>query len=429
MKKKLFLIFLMFSLVLMIGCAPTMKDFVKLQNSATSPDENQRFKAVEEMGKIKKADPIIVVPTLSNILKSDKSTKVRIEAARSLTQLGFLESKEALIDSLQSDESSEVRVMCAEGVCTLLGNTAQNEMIQCVQKDKAGTVRASCVKCLGKMNSNEANTTVQNSLQNDEDSLVRMAAASALGQMKDKSTLGLLINAAENDSAVKVKEAAVVAIGAIPGQESMDFLVKALKDSALMDSAVTAINNNKRGNESPEVVNILVRYVDQTPSAMDDRICNILLQSGSPQIKQAFRKYYNLPNASDDIIEMSVKKMRRSGDTSLVSYLIKDLKRSNDFKVQVNLIRALAYFQDRSATPILLNMLRNRSRYHSCIPKHLMWALGGGGLNDPRAYNDLCNMCCNKSDKKLSRDACVASSDIYRSNYKVKLPECPCWNK
>ena len=321
MKKKLFLIVLIFSLVLMIGCAPTMKDFVKLQNSATSPDEKERFKAVKKMGKIKKADPIIVVPTLSNILKSDKSTKVRIEAALSLTQLGFIESKEVLINSLQSDESSEVRVACAEGICTLLGNTAQKEMIKCVQKDKAGTVRASCVKCLGKMNSNEAKTIVQNSLQNDEDSLVRIAAAGALGQMKDKSTLGLLMNAAENDPAVKVKEAAVVAIGAIPGQESMDFLVKALKDSDLMDSAVTAINNNKRGNESPEVVNILVQFIDQTPSAMDDRICNILLQSGSPQIKQTFRKYYNLSNASDDIIEMSAKKMRRSGDTSLVSYL------------------------------------------------------------------------------------------------------------
>lgn len=429
MKKKLFLIVLMFSLVFMIGCAPTMKDFGKLKNSTTSHDEKQRFKAVKKMGKIKKADPIIVVPTLSNILKSDKSTKVRIQAARSLTQLGFLESKKALIDSLQSDENSEVREMCAKGICTLFGKTAQNEIIQCVQKDKAGTVRASCVKCLGKMNSNEAKTTVQNSLQNDEDSLVRIAAASALGQMKDKSTLGLLINAAKNDSVVKVKETAVVAIGAIPGQESINFLVKALKDSVLMDSAVTAINNNKRGNESPEVVNILVHYIEQTPSAMDDRICNIFLQSGSPQIKQTFRKYYNLSSASNGIIEKSVKKMRRSGDTSLVSYLLKDLKNSNDFSVQVNLVRALAYFQDRSATPTLLNMLRNRSRYHSCLPKHLMWALGGGGLNDPRAYDYLCSMCCNESDKDLRRDACVASSDIYQNNYKVKLSECPCWNK
>jgi len=429
MIKKMFLLFFTLMLVCLVACAPTMKDFVKLKDNAKSHDERQRLKAVKKMGKIKEADPTIVIPTLSNILKFDESSKVRIQAASSLTELGFLESKNALIESLQSDEDSEVRLMCAEGIYTLLGENAQKQMIQCAQKDNAGIVRASCVKCLGKITSNEARDTVKKCLQKDEDSIVRSAAASALGQMRDKSALDLLINASQNDSALKVKEAAVVAIGAIPGQESMSFLTKALKNSVLMNSAITAIHNNQRGNESPEIIDIITSYVEEKPDEMDERICNILLRSEKPQIKQSFRKYYNQPYADSDIVKKSVTVMRNNGDTSLVSFLISDLNNSSTFKVQVNLVRALAYFQDRSATPTLLNMLRNRSRYHSCLPTHLMWALGGGGFNDPRAYDYLCNMCCNESDKDLRRDACVASSDIYRSNYKAKLSECPCWNK
>ena len=66
-----------------LSCAPTMKDFSKLDNDLRSSDQMTRKRAAQELGKIKNADSI-VSDSLVNCGLSDDSSFVRSACVRSL---------------------------------------------------------------------------------------------------------------------------------------------------------------------------------------------------------------------------------------------------------------------------------------------------------------------------------------------------------
>lgn len=410
--------------LLLASCAPTMKDLPKLQEKAQSLDEKSRISAIESIGKIKDAEST-VLPILYNALGSDTSPAVREHAAKSLMNLGFGEASTALVAALKKDSDPAVRRASAEALYSLSGNEAIDVLVDCSGKDNSASVRAVCVKFIGKIGGPKASAEVRKRLKDDPAPEVRAQAATALGEMKVEQSYELLKEAALKDQAKVVREAAVIAIGNIPGKDSMQFLCGALKMANLQDAAITSIHVNRRGGESQEAITQLLNIAGSS-SKPDQRILNIFLTSRDARVKPYFRRVILYEYASSDSIEAIASNLRKAGDTSMVPQLINDLRSEQKFPVQVNLCRALGHFRDPRAVPQLLTMLRNRSQYHNCLPKHLVWALEV--IRDPRAFQYLCEMCCNEADKDLRYDACMASSEIWRS-HRDKVRECPCWNK
>ena len=421
----LFFIIIPLSLIVFTGCTPKMKDFPELQEKAASPAEKDRISAVEKIGKIKDADPNTVLPALYEVLGSDISANVRYAAVKSLTRLGFAEANDALIRALKEDKDPGVRAAAATGVYTL--SKSANVLIAACQTDSSPHVRAACVLYLGRIGGSKAADEVKYRLKEDRASEVRAQAASALGEMKDLSSFALLKETAFKDDSAKVRNASVVAIGALPGKDSMQFLVQCLKMPNLQDSAVTAIQRHDRGGESTEAITSLLEIANASPRKVDERLVDIFLTSKDQRVKPYFRRYILHPRAKSEHIRIIIHSMRKAGDTSMVPQLISDFRSTSKSSVQINLAMALALYGDPRATDPLLCALQNRAKYSRNVPKHFVRALEV--LNDPKALQYLCSMCCEESDRDLRRAACRASRSVVRNNWRSKLPDCPCWHK
>jgi hypothetical protein len=80
-------------LFLLSSCAPTMKDFAKLDNDLKSTQEITRMSAAQEMGKIEDADPN-VAESLIYCANNDSSGWVRSTCVKSFFSLAALKKNE-----------------------------------------------------------------------------------------------------------------------------------------------------------------------------------------------------------------------------------------------------------------------------------------------------------------------------------------------
>lgn len=411
--------------MLLVSCAPGMEDLPKLQAKLSQPNVEERQEAVEKIGKIKDATPA-VLPVLYKALESDTSPTVRTEAAKSLQKLGFSQAASELEKALAKDASPDVRVASANALHGLAGFNALDVLVGGTN-DTSEQVRAACVACIGQIGGEKAATIAREMLTSDTSPMVRKNAVAALARMQDAQGYSLIEKAAFEDQSMDVRTEAVIAVGSYPGEKSMEVLCRALKDASLKDAAITAISKNNRARDSEEAIGLIMAEVDANPKFIDDdRVIEIFVASGDQRVKPYFRQYILYPYCNRDTIKVIAKRMRNSGDLSLVPQLLSDIRSTSDSDVITNICTALGYFGDRRATPVMVSMLRNRDSYKSCVTRQFIWVLSA--LNDPDAYNYLCQMCCNEKDRDIRDAACRASSDIYLSNTR-KLKKCPCWNR
>ncbi len=406
-------------LILLVSCAPTMKDFPKLQEKLGSSDKKTRISSIKKIGKIKDASPE-VPQILYGVLKSDPSASVRAESAMSLMNLGRSESIVPLSEALNNDTEPIVRSACAEALYHLSGYDSLDILISALNRDNSPLVRAKCVKFIGKIGGERASEEIQMKLKNDLSAGVRTQAATSLGDLKDMNSFELLKNSALNDPGINVREAAVIAIGSIPGRASMNFLCEALEMPNLTDMAIDSIHINKRGGESRRAISYLLQIADSSYET-DHRILKIFLTSNDSRVNSYFCEVirYHWGEEYRYIVSSLVKKE----DTSLVPELIRDLEFEKHFSYQVNIVKALGDFKDSRSVPILMVMLTNRYHYHNGLAKHLMRSLGQ--IGDMRVWAYLCHLHCNDEDKDIRDDAGSALHELDKSYWNNKA-ECKC---
>jgi len=402
-----------------------MKDLSKLQKNLTESDEKTRVNAAKDIGRIKESTPA-VLPPLYSALKTDSSPEVRAEAANSLGQLRFSEAKAPLTEALESDPNPEVRAASADALHRVAGHASLDPLLNALGKDGSPEVRAACVKLAGKIGDQRATADIRKSLQADTSAKVRAQAAASLGELKNQEDFKLLRDTAIKDQDKDVRVAAVLAIAFVPGNDSMDFLHDALGDSSLGDSALTAVQKSGRALESPKLISRLIAMGDSSPK-VDERILQVLLEVDDSRASSYI--YRGITDASytseSEYVERCVNWFKARGDISPVTRLMNDLRVSTQLKTQARIVHALGYFQDARAVPMLLDMLKSRSQYSNCLPKHLMWAMAV--IGDPLPWNYLCHLHCNDPDKNIRYEAGDALYHLYHnSRLRVKPQVCKC---
>lgn len=411
-------------MLFIVSCAPSMKDFPKLQAKAASPDESTRLSAVKDIGRIKGATPE-VLPVVISTLKNDTSDNVRAEAARSLKNLGFDQAAEPLKEALKSDRSPDVRIASAEALYGIVGQNAYDPLVTAL-KDDDSTVRTNCVKFIGNIGGPAACDVIRERLVKDKAGDVRGQAAASLGELKDEKSVPELKKAALNDSEIEVKKAAVIAIGVFPGNDALNFLCSALKKQELQDAAITALDNNQKGSDSREVITTLLA-ISRSSSNLDPRVLNIFLRSPDPRVKPFFYSAIIDDNVDRDAIDVIVKRLKMENDYSMVPRLINDLQGTRDLDKTVRLCQALGDFGDPRATSPIMSLLQaslyNRKQQSLLIP-HYINALGN--IGDLKAWDYLCRLHCQDSEEKVRYDSGQALYRMYYNNIQDTHPASPC---
>jgi HEAT repeat protein len=410
--------------ILSVACAPTMKDIPKLQEKISSPDEATRITAVRDLGCMKNAT-MDVLPILYRTLKTDTSEKVRVQSVESLKKLGFVDSIEPLRTALKSDAAPTVRKASAEALHSLQGSLAYDQLAEAVN-DESSFVRATCVRLIGEIGGAKALEVISQRLRSDPSPEVRSQAATSLGVMKDQKSFPDLKKSAMKDESSEVRTAAVIAIGSIPGNESLAFLQEALISKDMQDSAITALQKNQLGANSPEIMTSLLR-IAKASSSLDSRILDIFLNSNDPRAKPYLYQAIIDTNVSRDTIDVIVKRLRENNDFTFVPRLINDMESTRDLEKTVRICQALGGFRDPRATPALMSCLRsslNNLRSESLLSTHYIWALDA--IGDLNAWDYLCELHCQDPDKDIRYKAGEALFHIYNVNLQHKTPASPC---
>jgi HEAT repeat protein len=391
------------------GCAPTMKDFPKLQQSFLSEqDAANRQKIVKKAGKIKDATPE-VRQFLQEALKNDKSPSVRQESIDSLIALNATSSADTIKAVLVNDSSSEVRSSAVRALYSFEGRNSFGSLKLAV-RDKDPRVRSTSINFLAKVDGAEAVNLIAECLQRDVDQSVRASAATAIVQTSYADSFSLLKNAAINDPSLMVKSSAVEAIGVVPGDKSLDFLAVCLKDESLQEAALTALARNNRGHDSPEIITLIIDMMSQE-STIDDRKVSILLSSNDRRVDSTMLKVILSAN-DNDIVSRIAKAYKSRGNYSLVPPLVNALYGSNSRQQTNNSITALGTFGDNRGVPPLLSIARGND---GCMAMNAIWALGNMQKGDMEVWNCLCGLHKFSPDKDVSWRAGESLFNYYNS--------------
>ena len=147
---------------------------------------------------------------------------VRMDAAKSLGELGDVRAVEPLIECLE-DEDEDVRSIAAEALGKIGDAKAIEPLIKALNDDKRA-VRSAAAEALGRIGKPGVEQLVQ--ALKDKSARVRLGAAEALGKLRDVRTIEPLIQALEDDN-LDVRWSAAEALSKI-GKPAVEPLIKKL---------------------------------------------------------------------------------------------------------------------------------------------------------------------------------------------------------
>ena len=156
----------------------------------------------------------------------DKDTKVRMNAASALGEIGDKSAIPLLKEALK-DKSESVKIYAAMALYRI-GDKSAIPLLKESLKDKDMKARMYAAMALGKIGDKSAIPLLKEALK-DKDTVVRMYAARALGEIGDKSAIPLLKEALK-DKNVSVRVWASSALGKIGDKSAIPLLKEALKN-------------------------------------------------------------------------------------------------------------------------------------------------------------------------------------------------------
>jgi HEAT repeat protein len=178
------------------------------------------IEGLDESKAPKQVVPFLIVAT------KDRIQEIRMQAAKSLGQLGSEKAIEPLI-ALLKDEESYVRRKAAESLGQL-GSEKAIEPLIALLKDKESSVRMHAAKSLGKLGTEKAIEPLI-ALLKDKESSVRMHAAKSLGQLRSEKAIEPLI-ALLKDKESSVRMHAAKSLGKLGTEKAIEPLIALLKD-------------------------------------------------------------------------------------------------------------------------------------------------------------------------------------------------------
>jgi hypothetical protein len=146
---------------------------------------------------------------LEEILESDRSDEVRVQAAEGLDRHPGADALKALVTHARNDASEEVQRECAEGVGDLDYPPATDALIALVRDLDNEQVRNEAVESLGEREPERVLPVLISVADNDPSEMVRQEATETLGDLRDNAGLAALRKMAQGHRDPAVRSEAV----------------------------------------------------------------------------------------------------------------------------------------------------------------------------------------------------------------------------
>ena len=186
-----------------------------------------------------------ILPEVGTVLRQDRDTGVRFQAAKTLAHFADPATVPELLDGLR-DADMFVRVHATDALIRV-GHAAIEGLLEALRDERAA-VRRAAAKALGKIKHLDAVVGLRDSIR-DEDADVRRFTAQALGRIGDESSVDVL-GQALRDSDSRVRKAAAGALWDM-GDASLPVLRDALNDPNPQTTIIAAYTLTKMGYHQP----------------------------------------------------------------------------------------------------------------------------------------------------------------------------------
>jgi HEAT repeat protein len=186
-----------------------------------------------------------ILPEVGTLLRQDRDTGVRFQAAKTLAHFADPATIPELLDGLR-DMDMFVRVHATDALIRV-GRAAIQGLLAALEDEKAA-VRRAAAKALGKIKHRDGVAGLRASIR-DADADVRRFTAQALGRIGDESSVDVL-GEALRDSDARVRKAAAGALWDM-GDVSLPVLRDALNDPNPQTTIIAAYTLTKMGYHQP----------------------------------------------------------------------------------------------------------------------------------------------------------------------------------
>jgi HEAT repeat protein len=304
------------------------------------------------------------VPPLSKALLKDSDPEVRSLAARTLEELGDLESFPALTNALSLETDETVIPAIAKALAQLKDPQALPLLLSALKAQTNDSVQAEIVKCLGKFHEQLALQTLATALAHGTNDALRSAAAEALGEVEGPDSSTNLLTALWNDPAATVRMCAATALGSKaakwgPGKADNPELVVRLS-SALFHEAdeevrlrIVSILGTIGGPVAGEALwnaatnKASIRFKDFTV----DQLAESIFQQPFTNVLKALRE-----SPFESVRRSAALALVDSGEPSVIPELIRFVE-TNPPSLQRNAAEEMSLYGISEALPILLDRL------------------------------------------------------------------------
>ena len=189
---------------------------------AGAVSESRRLRAARGLGT--KHRSAIAIEALVNAL-DDASEEVRVEAARSLGEIGDHEAIPPLVERLGS-EDSHLRAASAEALGRIRRREGVEPLIERLQ-DEEKLVRGSAARALGEIRDDRAAEPLMDSLTREQDPFVFSSSAAALGKLGALRAIWTILPAFRDARQPLVRRQLANAIANLLGSEGEFYAIQA----------------------------------------------------------------------------------------------------------------------------------------------------------------------------------------------------------
>lgn len=244
--------------------------------------EKVRLKIINIVQDFEKDRMRIFIPTLADVLKSDKSINVRVAAVTCLGKTG--EDAKPMLKTISDglkDPEPAIRSACAETIGKI-GSEAKTEVpgLILLLKDADSSVRTAAVIALGRITPEGANGASQLAelLIAEKDPNVRKEIARSVGLLgiDAKVAIPAIVKALKTDADVEVRQQAALSLGKMTAE---------LDDIA--NELVQHLKNEKEKNVRILLVQSLANALGSKMKNHVAEICMVLLKEPEGEVRLA----------------------------------------------------------------------------------------------------------------------------------------------
>jgi HEAT repeat protein len=304
----------------------------------------QAAKSLGQLGSEKAIEPLIA-------LLKDEESYVRRKAAESLGQLGSEKAIEPLI-ALLKDKESSVRMHAAKSLGKL-GTEKAIEPLIALLKDKESSVRMHAAKSLVQLGTEKAIEPLI-ALLKDKESSVRMHAAKSLGQLGTEKAIEPLI-ALLKDKESSVREYAAESLGQLGTEKAIEPLIALLKDKELSVRKQATASLVQLGSE--KAIEPLIALLKDKELSVRKQATASLVQLGS---EKAIEPLIALLKDKESSVRMhAAESLGQLGSEKAIEPLIALLK-DKESSVRMHAAESLGQLGSEKAIEPLIALLKDK---------------------------------------------------------------------